>query len=152
MKREYFDAGNTTETFDWAAKLEFNFIRHSILSIMLTVLFIWKRNETKSYRMLTSCVSLCSLLELNTSIFHQTIFTTYYPTVVTMGNTNGGGGGGFRQETIKSASYHTRSLNSSGSSNSGPGSHHGVVVNTNQGNFDDRLYGRINYRNYSADT
>ena len=49
-----------------------------------------------------------------------------------MGNTNGGGAGSFRQETISSASYHTRPMSSSGS-NSGPGSHHGVVVKTEQG-------------------
>lgn len=53
-----------------------------------------------------------------------------------MGNTNGGGAGSFRQETIQSASYHTRPLSSSGSS-SGPGSHHGVVVNTERGNYYD---------------
>lgn len=53
-----------------------------------------------------------------------------------MGNTNGGGSGSFRQETIKSASYHTRPLSSSGSS-SGAGDHHGVVVNTEQGNVND---------------
>lgn len=51
-----------------------------------------------------------------------------------MGNTNGGGSDSFRRETIESASCHTRSLSSSGS-NSGPGDHHGVDVNTKQGNF-----------------
>lgn len=56
-----------------------------------------------------------------------------------MGNTNGGGGGSFRHETIKSASYHTRPMNSSGS-NSGPGNHHGVVVQTDQGNFNDSFF------------
>lgn len=48
-----------------------------------------------------------------------------------MGNTKGGGSGSWRQENVVSASYHTRPLASSGS---GPGSHHGVVVNTDKGN------------------
>ena len=50
-----------------------------------------------------------------------------------MGNTNGGGPEPFRRETVESAHYATRPLNS-GSSNSGPVEHHGVVVNTKEGN------------------
>jgi hypothetical protein len=48
-----------------------------------------------------------------------------------MGNTGGGGSGSWRSENVVSASYHTRPLATSGS---GPGSHHGVVVNTDKGN------------------
>ena len=50
-----------------------------------------------------------------------------------MGNTHGGGPEGWRNEHVVSASYQTRPMASSGS-NSGPGSHHGVIVNTDQGN------------------
>lgn len=48
-----------------------------------------------------------------------------------MSNTNGGGRGSFRGEHVSSASYHTRPL---ATSSSGPASHHGVVVNTKEGN------------------
>ncbi len=48
-----------------------------------------------------------------------------------MGNTNGGGNESWRKENVVSASYHTRPLSTTGS---GPGSHHGVVVNTDKGN------------------
>lgn len=46
-----------------------------------------------------------------------------------MGSTHGGGSGSWRNETITSASYHTRPK-----STSGPGTHHGVVVQTKEGN------------------
>ena len=48
-----------------------------------------------------------------------------------MGQTQGGGSGSWRNEHVVSASYHTRPL---ATSSSGPGSHHGVVVNTDKGN------------------
>ena len=51
-----------------------------------------------------------------------------------MGNANGGGKGSYRKETVKSASYHTRPLSSVGDSYKPGMDHHGVVVNTNQGN------------------
>ena len=44
-----------------------------------------------------------------------------------MGNANGGGSGSFRGEHIISSSYHKRPL---ATNSSGPGNHHGVVVNT----------------------
>ena len=48
-----------------------------------------------------------------------------------MGNAKGGGSGLFRGEHIISSSYQTRPKATSGS---GPGDHHGVVVNTKEGN------------------
>lgn len=51
-----------------------------------------------------------------------------------MGNTNGGGSGDWRNERVESASYHTRPVNNSASSSLPGFDHHGVVVNTNQGN------------------
>jgi hypothetical protein len=74
--------------------------------------------------------NVCQRLYFNITKLIKYVFFNIH-IISNMGNTKGGGSGSWRNERVVSASYHTRSL---ATSSSGPGSHHGVVVNTDKGN------------------